>query len=326
MTLFIYINAYPTGGAELLHQYCSAVRSLGYDAKMLYDNKDQVEPNQTAYAKYDIPYSLKFEDSAKNTFLTYEGYIYKLNNVKNASKAIWWLSADNYYGYRFIKKGGKLQNIIDHPRSYIHYLIDKRNGYWDEVPNFVQSEHARQFLINDLDVDEKRIHSLSDYINTEYLIPFSEKSQNRSDSILFNPKKGMRATQEIMKAVPEYEWIPLQNMTRDEMSSAMRKAKLYIDFGFHPGKDRIPREAASCGCCIITNREGSASNPIDVPISEKYKFNDISEMEQIRSRIIDCMENYDTHIGDFQEYRNRILAEKEVFDEEVKNSIRYMSV
>lgn len=33
------------------------------------------------------------------------------------------------------------------------------------------------------------------------------------------------------------------------MILTMRKAKVYIDFGFHPGKDRIPREAVMCGAC-----------------------------------------------------------------------------
>jgi len=42
--------------------------------------------------------------------------------------------------------------------------------------------------------------------------------------------------------------------------------KLYVDFGKHPGKDRMPREAAVHGCCIITGRRGAAGNPFDIPI------------------------------------------------------------
>ena len=39
-----------------------------------------------------------------------------------------------------------------------------------------------------------------------------------------------------------------------------------MDFGFHPGQDRLPREAALLKNCIITNREGSAAFYKDVPI------------------------------------------------------------
>ncbi len=38
----------------------------------------------------------------------------------------------------------------------------------------------------------------------------------------------------------------------------MRKAKLYIDFGYHPGKERMPREACLLDCCLIIGKDGSA--------------------------------------------------------------------
>ena len=42
----------------------------------------------------------------------------------------------------------------------------------------------------------------------------------------------------------DLRWVPLIGMTTEEMRSCMSKSKVYIDFGNHPGKDRIPREAA----------------------------------------------------------------------------------
>ncbi|MGC8677909.1 MAG: hypothetical protein ACP5UF_06830 [Hydrogenobaculum sp.] len=61
-------------------------------------------------------------------------------------------------------------------------------------------------------------------------------------------------------------------MTRDQVIETLQKAKVYIDFGNHPGKDRIPREAAILGCCVITGKRGSATFFEDVPIPEEYKF------------------------------------------------------
>ena len=45
--------------------------------------------------------------------------------------------------------------------------------------------------------------------------------------------------------------------------------------------NRIPREAAMCGCCVITNRNGSAANNVDVQIADKYKFDNEADEKQV---------------------------------------------
>lgn len=57
----------------------------------------------------------------------------------------------------------------------------------------------------------------------------------------------------------DLRWVPLIGMTTEEMRSCMSKSKVYIDFGNHPGKDRIPREAAISGCIVITGKRGAAA-------------------------------------------------------------------
>ena len=108
-------------------------------------------------------------------------------------------------------------------------------------------------------------------------------------------------------------------MTNREIHEALQSAKVYIDFGDHPGKDRLPREAAINGCCIITDKEGSAFYQEDVPIPEEYKLerNDTS-INSILNRINDCLENYSERINDFSNYRNFILSEKDRFNDDVK--------
>ena len=44
-----------------------------------------------------------------------------------------------------------------------------------------------------------------------------------------------------------------------------------MDFGFHPGVDHLPREAAILRNCVITNKEGSAFIKA-VSIDNRYKF------------------------------------------------------
>lgn len=61
----------------------------------------------------------------------------------------------------------------------------------------------------------------------------------------------------------------------------MSKSKVYIDFGNHPGKDRIPREAAISGCIVITGKRGAAAFAEDVCIPETYKFDESCAKKKI---------------------------------------------
>ena len=103
-------------------------------------------------------------------------------------------------------------------------------------------------------------------------------------------------------------------MSRSEVVELLRSAKVYIDFGSHPGKDRIPREAASLGCCVITNLTGNASNFDDIPIKAEYKIDaKMANLYKIRKQILNCFENYDNLVCDFSYYRSIIMAEKSKF-------------
>ena len=68
---------------------------------------------------------------------------------------------------------------------------------------------------------------------------------------------------------------------------------IYIDFGEHPGKDRIPREAALRNLIVITNRNGAAVNNIDVPIDNMFKIdNNLSQLGKISKLLHDSIQNY----------------------------------
>ena len=109
-------------------------------------------------------------------------------------------------------------------------------------------------------------------------------------------------------------------MNTTEMKNTMLTSKVYIDFGNHPGKDRIPREAALCGCCVITGMRGSAANKVDVLIPNKYKIkDDDSNLKQIEKVIRECVSNYNNHMHDFDAYREKILGEEDEFLNDINN-------
>jgi len=121
-------------------------------------------------------------------------------------------------------------------------------------------------------------------------------------------------------SAPQFEWVPLVNMTKEQIIQKLLSSKIYIDFGNHPGKDRLPREAALCGCCIITGKRGAAGNNVDITIPSKYKFADaIESIPMIVKQIELILNQYDLCSSDFDTYRSHIKREKELFENQARS-------
>ena len=166
-----------------------------------------------------------------------------------------------------------------------------------------------------------RILRVSDYIGENYG-QFILPAQYRQNIALYNPAKGFGEICPLIEATPWLNGVPLQGLSEEEMIVIMQAAKVYVDFGNHPGKDRIPRETASCGCCVITNKKGSAAFYEDVPIPDEYKFEDVhSAYDEIAVLLSDICENYGFHMKRFDRYRQFIAGEKAKFESDVQNMV-----
>ena len=127
------------------------------------------------------------------------------------------------------------------------------------------------------------------------------------------------------KKSPFFQWIPLINLSSKDMIDLMSRAKVYIDFGNHPGKDRIPREAAIHGCCIITGKRGSARFQKDVSIPEEFKFDDsCKNIPRILRKIEEVFLDYENVNKKFGSYREKIRMEEKVFDEDLDVVCQYL--
>lgn len=312
-----------TGGAELLHQLADVLNKNNYKAYIVYyGNHSHSIPDD--YKKYQINVSDAIIDSVENVVVLYEGCFEPLENIKNAQVVLWWLSVDNFYlcqpsniklkdlaeysGLLFFKE--LLKKFLKKRKKFI-FSIEQLTKKENIVFNAYQSEYAKDFLLKH---DFGNLIPLKDYVNDEYV--YDEKiAKGKENIVLYNPKKGIKFTKKLIAASPDIEWVPIQNMTRAQVKQTMLKAKVYVDFGYHPGKDRIPREAAMCGCCVVTGKCGSAGYYKDVPIDEnRYKFNQKKkDIPFIISRIKELMNDYDLLINDFASYRDAIAAEKKEF-------------
>jgi hypothetical protein len=122
-----------------------------------------------------------------------------------------------------------------------------------------------------------------------------------------------------MAAYPQWKFRPLRGLNREQLAQAFLDAKLYMDFGHHPGKDRLPREAALHGCCVITACHGSAANPVDVPIAQRYKL-DVTHpafVQRFGEVAGAVLASFESCSREFDAYREVIRREQQEFDRQI---------
>ncbi len=302
-----------TGGTELLHQLCDKLSRLGCDAYMFYGKVKEPVPER--FKKYRTRYIMDVYDTEGNIFIVPEVMPQLALKIMNAKSILWWLSVDNFF--RALECSGETEeNIID--------LIKRKED--NRLLHFVQSQYAKEYLLGK-GISPNEVEYLSDYLNKEFMVEAMKGNpgHQRYANVLYNPAKGYEFTQKLIKASPELNWIPLHYYSPEEMRILMCRSMVYVDFGNHPGKDRIPREAAICGCCIIVGLRGAAANPCDIPIPSEYKIEDREEnIPAIIGKIKEVAQNYDVTSRDYDDYRKKIKEEEIVFEKDIKNMIQLL--
>lgn len=317
------IGGLKTGGTELLHQLVFRLNREGQMAYIVYIGNDLSMPEAFKnYIETPVKRLDEIEDDAENLIIIPETKVEYVNKFSNAMTAIWWLSVDNFAIHNDFRSRKELCSLKNALYNMITGEIkDKTKFVLKADFHLCQSYYAIDYIKRKYNFDEEKIIYLSDYINDCYTKSYVKEDKSvRNDVILYNPAKGYKFTRKLIKATPDLEWIPLQGMTNEEIYQYLNNSKVYVDFGNHPGKDRFPREAAISGCCIITGKRGAAKFNKDVPILDKYKFDEkIVEQRAIIHCIRYCLEKYEEIINDFEQYRQIILNEKSQFINDVKN-------
>lgn len=309
----------PTGGTELLQQFCSQINKLGGKAFMMYLSDPVDKPIYNKFNPiYENPYVVGLIDKPGCCVVIPEHFAGYVSRFRHSKTAIWWMSVDNYWGVTYQADGYSHKDVYRISRRLAYkpvHLLNLRQ--FKKCIHFYQSEYARLYITDKLNIDASRVYPLSDFIDLRYK---ADEAAVKGNTILYNPKKGIKYTKQLINSISDYEWVPLQGMSFSELLATMQKAKLYVDFGAHPGKDRLPREAATCGCCVVTGMRGAAANDVDIPIPGFYKFGDFN-IDQIRKTIDFVMNNYDKATLDFLEYRRSIAEELDCFQSECANAI-----
>lgn len=292
-----------TGGPELLHQLVYELVKKKVPASIVYYPCDRIWTTPEPYLRYECPVEMEVPDDSCIAVIAPEVATDLLHRFSIARRCIWWLSVDNYRGNFENRHQAKL---------FIKRCILSGIKSPEETIHLCQSLYSKTFIERRFGVTG---YLLSDYIADEFfdIGPLI----SRKDIVIYNPKKGVSTTNSIIKKSPDIRFSKIAGMTRAQVREALRSAKVYIDFGYHPGKDRIPREAAASGCIVIVGKRGSAKNDHDVGIPSEYKFMPWQHKNTI-ALIRRIFADYPGHLNAQESYRNGIRAERDEFGAQVK--------
>ncbi|MBN9298383.1 MAG: hypothetical protein J0I41_15360 [Filimonas sp.] len=321
MKLAIYDNTkvyvpcpanHATGGTEVAHQLVYELNQMGIEAYIYYYRAQKdINPIHPQFQKYVSTHAPVIEDAPENILIVPETRTEYLFRYQSIRKVIWWLSVDFFYDSADIDRISTLKKMLGITKRFNLAKPEKLQVDLHLVQSAYAEDHLRKHGITN-------IAHLSDYLNAAFLYDDAAPTE-RKNMVLYNPKKGMQFTQQIIDRSKELYWFPLINLTPMQVAEACRTAKVYIDFGHHPGKDRFPREAAISGCCIITGKKGAASFEKDIPIADKYKFEDKPEsILLIIDRIKYCLDKYDQATEDFENYRDIIRKQQSEFQQNLR--------
>lgn len=284
-----------TGGTEGIHNLARYLTKVGADAKILYTGT-KIQPKE--FNKYNCKTIPLLPDGYKGVVILPEVWANQVLDdcYRDCTVAVNWQGVDVYDW---------------------HTPVNQRNKFLErkDVIHIVNSEYALHH-IRGLGLEPIKI---SDCLNDDFFEPMPD-IYNRKDTVLYNPVSvKMTHFQETVMARCNTElgikFQMIEGLSRQEVIDLFRHHKLYIDFGVFSGRERLPREAVMCGCCILTSTKGTAGYFKDNSILDKYKTDDVTDAMQMIHYIIG---NYNTCKTDFNMYRDLLREDKKNYISEVK--------
>jgi hypothetical protein len=310
MKIYIVCTDNVTGGTECLHQLGSAIQHQGFQIYMHILNESSKSSTRQSFKEFNLEYVEHIPDTIESYIIFPENSTILSKAYKKAYKIIFWLSVDNF----FPKKGtSKIRDFV------ARYNLRRKRLCLSEMKNFIhlsQSYYSTSFL----NKHNLNSHLIGDYLNDDFFLNAENaiKENIKLNQVCYNPAKGKKYVDYLINKFPEIKFIPIVDMSREEVIKTLARSKIYLDLGLHPGKDRIPREATILGACIATSRFGSARNTIDVPIPDTYKFDvNKTSLNKIPILIQKVFNNHELEFKKFTTYKNIIKNEKKYFNERV---------
>ena len=334
MKIFIISPYKKTGGPRSLHQLGNKLVSQGLDVYMYYGYRgNHTKTNQILYPDSHVKIADSIEDRKENVIITPESDTGWLLRLKKIKKVIWWLSLDYYLGNNNWYFAKHMTKSLGEPpvyvllkyfkQVYLNVTEKRKNSYlitkeFPKLYHLYNSEYVHQFLIKN-SVSPQKMQYLCGPID----IKKTDKSNvigKKKNIIAYNPTKMNRSFfKKINKYIESnysgYRLVPIKDMNHKQVIDVLQKAKVYMDIGYFPGPERMPREAVMQYCNIVTSNLGSAKNSIDVPIPQQFKFELVDEnVPSICNQMINMCDDFSTYIDLFDKYRDLVEYQIDIFD------------
>ena len=325
-----------TGGPKHLHQLGAELRNLNKKIFMVYYPAYKEDPVHQNYKHYNLPFTNQIEDKEKNILIVPEvnDSISLSKNYKYIQKVLFWMSLDFFILSNFQSLSKYIKSIIKIPYRVISFFNEITKNNFGNVSfarylkflylnlPFVNLFKKNEFRLNlsqsyyqEINLKKKGVKSkrLNDFIQKDFFLKAKKIDLKKKENLIcYNPLKSSEFMKRIIKHNSDFKFVPLINLTISEVIDILSKSKIYMDFGFHPGVDGLPRESAILKNCIITNKEGSAYYSKAVPISKKYKFEEKKKnLIKIRNLIKKIFKNHKNELQNFKNYLS--IIEKEEF-------------
>ena len=285
-----------TGGPSVLHRLCNELNRAGADASVVYATgsyDDNLYPELA-----DVRVATEIRDDPGTVIVIPEVYPASsfADRFPNSTVTIYWLS--------FFNAGitGVLRENLERAGRTTHLF----HSYYEYAMIRPHLPALTRYLTVEGPIGDEFLE----------LDPYSWLAR-KENIVCFN------ATKDIITPVlcedAGFEHIGIAGMSTAEVMRTLRRCKVYVDLGFHPGTECIPREAAMSGCVVVTNKCGSAAYAECVPIEEK-----VVREPELYDLIPAVFADYDRYFEKQSQYRDFIRGQKAEFERQVRHFLDTM--
>jgi hypothetical protein len=266
-----------TGGPEAMHQLVHIANHVerGSAAILYWPFAPHTTPQP--YQHYVCPKILRDQVPEDALVVFPEIWPEMAHTFKNRC-ALWWLSVGNFgtHGQRNLDK--------------ISLHLCQSEYAWD---------HVR---------DKGKRMMLTDWVSVQPVL------RERQPQVVVNPAKDAGLLRPFVQS-GRFQVVELGGMDSQGVSEVLHASKVYVDFGKHPGRDRLPREAALAGCLVMSTYIGSATYWEDMPLSNWYKF---ETLDEVIGKVAELMDRESPSASQLV-YQGWVAKNRSVFVKEVES-------
>jgi len=184
-----------------------------------------------------------------------------------------------------------------------------------------QSTYAFNFLSQFNGIQKMMV---TDYINTKFagstnLISKNSGMKNKK-LICYNLAKGGYLVDNIRAHLPNVNFVPIKGMNRSQVKDLLTQSDLYLDMGYFPGRDRLPRESILSGTPVFLAYRGAARYKSDFPLENEYLIDlQIENPISVSVRINELLKDSSKIFGIQASFLDFVLNNKNTFLSEVES-------